>query len=104
MHWTACRRNGSVREKMSEKHSGREGFRAGVHDYREAYYDPGYRPSDTDILAAFRVTPQADVPAEEAGAAFAAHPSTGTRTSLRAHLLPASEPYPRPPSRYPPVV
>jgi ribulose-bisphosphate carboxylase large chain len=78
---------------MSEKHSGREGFRAGVHDYREAYYDPGYRPSDTDILAAFRVTPQADVPAEEAGAAVAAESSTGTWTTVWSDLLTDMERY-----------
>ncbi|KAK8939386.1 hypothetical protein KSP40_PGU019162 [Platanthera guangdongensis] len=37
---------------------------------------------DTDILAAFRVTPQPGVPPEEAGAAVAAESSTGTWTTL----------------------
>ena len=39
------------------------GFKAGVKDYKLNYY--------TDILAAFRVTPQPGVPPEEAGAAVA---------------------------------
>ena len=36
------------------------------------YYTPEYETKDTDILAAFRVTPQPGVPPEEAGAAVAA--------------------------------
>ncbi len=78
---------------MSEKHSVREGYRAGVHDYREAYYDPGYRPKDTDVLAAFRVTPQPDVPSEEAAAAVAAESSTGTWTTVWSDLLTDMERY-----------
>ncbi|KAM0932004.1 putative ribulose-bisphosphate carboxylase [Dioscorea sansibarensis] len=38
--------------------------------------------ADTDILAAFRVTPQPGVPPEEAGAAVAAESSTGTWTTV----------------------
>jgi len=34
-----------------------------VHEYREAYFDSGYTPAGTDILAAFRVTPQPGVAA-----------------------------------------
>lgn len=41
---------------------------------------PEYETKDTDILAAFRVTPQPGVPPEEAGAAVAAESSTGTWT------------------------
>ncbi len=37
-------------------------FAAGVKEYRETYWRPGYEPADTDILAAFRVTPQEGVP------------------------------------------
>lgn len=54
------------------------GFQAGVKDYKLTYYTPEYQTKDTDILAAFRVTPQPGVPAEEAGAAVAAESSTGT--------------------------
>src|SRR5439155_21932939 len=57
-------------------------FEAGVRQYRETYWDPGYEPAETDVLAAFRVTPQPEVPAEEAAAAIAAESSTGTWTSV----------------------
>src|SRR5713226_10756964 len=56
------------------------GFKAGVKDYRLTYYTPEYQTKDTDILAAFRVTPQPGVPPEEAGAAVAGESSTATWT------------------------
>ena len=65
----------------------RDAYRPGVREYRDAYYDPGYAPADTDILAAFRVTPQPGMAAEEAGAAIAAESSTGTRTTVWSDLL-----------------
>ena len=34
------------------------GFKAGVKEYKLTYYTPEYETKDTDILAAFRVTPQ----------------------------------------------
>ena len=71
----------------------REGYRAGVHEYRECYYDPAYRPKDTDVLAAFRVTPQPGVPAEDVGAAVAAETSTGTWTTAWTDLLTGMERY-----------
>jgi len=52
------------------------GFTAGVKDYRLTYYTPDYQVEDTDILAAFRMTPQPGVPPEECGAAVAAESST----------------------------
>ena len=61
------------------------GFKAGVQDYRLTYYTPDYETLPTDILAAFRMTPQPGVPAEEAGAAvaaeyyFASNPLGGSR-------------------------
>ncbi|KAL5100613.1 hypothetical protein RYX36_004940 [Vicia faba] len=58
------------------------GFQAGVKDYKLTYYTPEYQTKDTDILAAFRVTPQPGVLAEEAGAAVAAESSTGTWTTV----------------------
>src|SRR5260370_1865713 len=78
---------------MSETPVARQTYRAGGHDYRESYYDPGYLPKDTDILAAFRVTPQPDVPAEEAAAAVAAESSTGTWTTVWSDLLTDMERY-----------
>ncbi len=62
-------------------------FEAGVKEYRQTYWDPSYQPSDTDILAAFRVTPQSGVPMEEAAAAVAAESSTGTWTTVWTDLL-----------------
>ena len=38
------------------------GYSAGVKDYKLTYYTPDYTPKDTDILAAFRMTPQPGVP------------------------------------------
>ncbi|KAL0295574.1 UNVERIFIED_CONTAM: Ribulose bisphosphate carboxylase large chain [Sesamum angustifolium] len=38
------------------------GFKAGVKEYKLTYYTPEYETKDTDILAAFRVTPQPGVP------------------------------------------
>jgi ribulose-bisphosphate carboxylase large chain len=58
------------------------GFKAGVKEYRLTYYTPDYVPRVTDVLAAFRITPQRGVPAEEAGAAVAAESSTGTWTTV----------------------
>ncbi len=78
---------------MSETSFLREPYRAGVQDYRESYYDPGFQPRDTDILAAFRVTPQPEVPAEEAAAAVAAESSTGTWTTVWTDLLTDMERY-----------
>ncbi|OIW20528.1 hypothetical protein TanjilG_14057 [Lupinus angustifolius] len=57
-------------------------FKAGVKDYKLTYYTPDYKTKDTDILAAFRVTPQPEVPPEEAGATVAAESSTGTWTTV----------------------
>ena len=58
------------------------GFKAGVKDYRLTYYTPDYVVKETDILAAFRMTPQPGVPPEECGAAVAAESSTGTWTTV----------------------
>ena len=45
---------------MSEKK-----FNAGVKEYRQNYWMPDYVPLDTDILACFKITPQAGVDREE---------------------------------------
>ncbi len=58
-------------------------FDAGVKTYRDTgYWRPDYVPKDTDILAAFRITPQEDVPPEEAAAAVAGESSTATWTTV----------------------
>ncbi len=65
-------------------------FDAGVKDYSAAgrhYYSPGYEPSERELLAAFRVTPQDGVPFEEAAAAVAAESSSGTWTNVWSDFL-----------------
>jgi ribulose-bisphosphate carboxylase large chain len=54
---------------------------AGVMSYAEmGYWQPDYEPQPSDVLAAFRITPQPDVPPEEAGAAVSGESSTATWT------------------------
>ncbi|MHB1267673.1 MAG: ribulose-bisphosphate carboxylase large subunit, partial [Acidithiobacillus ferriphilus] len=57
-------------------------YNAGVKDYRNTYWEPDYSVKDTDILAVFKITPQAGVDREEAAAAVAAESSTGTWTTV----------------------
>src|SRR5579871_2669102 len=67
---------------------------AGVLQYAEmGYWQPDYEPKDTDVLAAFRVTPQPGVPPEEAGAAVAGESSTATWTVVWTDRLTAYENY-----------
>ena len=69
-------------------------YEPGVKLYSElGYYDPDYRPADTDILCCFRVTPQPGVPPQEAAAAVAAESSTGTWTVVWSDLLTDLERY-----------
>ena len=69
-------------------------WNAGVIPYAEmGYYQPDYQPKATDILAAFRVTPQPGVPPEEAGAAVAGESSTATWTVVWTDRLTAHEHY-----------
>ncbi|MGH3556708.1 MAG: form I ribulose bisphosphate carboxylase large subunit [Mycobacterium sp.] len=54
---------------------------SGVIPYKEmGYWKPDYEPKDSDILCAFRVTPQPGVDPEEAAAAVAGESSTATWT------------------------
>jgi len=62
-------------------------YSAGVKDYRETYWMPDYKPKETDLLACFKIIPQAGVPREEAAAAVAAESSTGTWTTVWTDLL-----------------
>ncbi len=67
---------------------------AGVLQYAEmGYWQPDYEPKPTDILAAFRITPQPGVPPEEAGAAVAGESSTATWTVVWTDRLTAHEHY-----------
>lgn len=65
-------------------------FDAGVKEYSAAgryYYDIGYKPTETQVLAAFRVTPQEGVSFEEAAAAVAAESSFSTWTTVWSDYL-----------------
>jgi ribulose-bisphosphate carboxylase large chain len=67
---------------------------AGVIPYAEmGYWQPDYVPKDSDILCAFRITPQPGVPPEEAGAAVAGESSTATWTVVWTDRLTAHEHY-----------
>jgi ribulose-bisphosphate carboxylase large chain len=74
--------------------TGAERYKAGVLKYAEmGYWDSGYRPSDTDILALFRITPQEGVDPVEAAAAVAGESSTATWTVVWTDRLTACERY-----------
>ncbi|MBA3630356.1 MAG: ribulose-bisphosphate carboxylase large subunit [Actinobacteria bacterium] len=67
---------------------------AGVIPYKEmGYWRPDYEPDDTDIIAAFRLTPQPGVDPEEAAAAIAGESSTATWTVVWTDRLTAYENY-----------
>jgi ribulose-bisphosphate carboxylase large chain len=69
-------------------------LKAGVIPYAKmGYWDPDYEPKDSDILAAFRITPQAGVDPIEAGAAVAGESSTATWTVVWTDRLSAYEHY-----------
>src|SRR5260370_38135973 len=67
---------------------------AGVIPYAEmGYWEPDYEPKPTDVLCAFRITPQPGVPPEEAGAAVAGESSTATWTVVGTDRLTDHEHY-----------
>jgi len=67
---------------------------AGVLPYKQmGYWRPDYVPKDTDVLAAFRITPQDGVDPAEAGAAVAGESSTATWTVVWTDRLTDNERY-----------
>jgi ribulose-bisphosphate carboxylase large chain len=69
-------------------------WNAGVIPYAKmGYWEPDYVPKPTDILCAFRITPQPGVPPEEAGAAIAGESSTATWTVVWTDRLTAHSHY-----------
>src|ERR1700712_5739541 len=67
---------------------------SGVTPYAEmGYWQPDYEPKETDILAAFRITPQEGVDAIEAAAAVAGESSTATWTVVWTDRLTPYEHY-----------
>jgi ribulose-bisphosphate carboxylase large chain len=72
----------------------RERYKSGVMPYKDmGYWDPDYSPSETDVIALFRITPQDGVDAEEAAAAVAGESSTATWTVVWTDRLTACETY-----------
>src|SRR5690606_10024426 len=69
-------------------------YAAGVLKYAQmGYWDGDYEPTDTDILAVFRVTPQDGVDPIEAAAAVAGESSTATWTVVWTDRLTANSHY-----------
>jgi len=67
---------------------------AGVTPYAQmGYWDGDYEPKDSDVLAAFRITPQEGVDAIEAAAAVAGESSTATWTVVWTDRLTPYEHY-----------
>ncbi len=74
--------------------SGKERYKAGVMKYKDmGYWRPDYEPSDTDLIALFRITPQEGVDADEAAAAVAGESSTATWTVVWTDRLTACDNY-----------
>src|SRR4051794_2691299 len=79
--------NGSTEKKKDR-------WAAGVTPYAEmGYWSADYEPKDTDILCAFRITPQEGVDPIEAAAAVAGESSTATWTVVWTDRLTAHEDY-----------
>jgi ribulose-bisphosphate carboxylase large chain len=71
-----------------------ERYRAGVMPYAQmGYWEPDYVPTDTDVLAVFRITPQEGVDPIEAAAAVAGESSTATWTVVWTDRLTACDTY-----------
>ncbi|MBP8139690.1 MAG: form I ribulose bisphosphate carboxylase large subunit [Burkholderiales bacterium] len=69
-------------------------YDAGVMKYKDmGYWRPDYEPSDTDLIALFRLTPQEGVEPDEAAAAIAGESSTATWTVVWTDRLTASDNY-----------
>jgi ribulose-bisphosphate carboxylase large chain len=78
----------------AEPAAAKDRWTAGVTPYAQmGYWDPDYEPKDTDVLCAFRVTPQDGVDAIEAAAAVAGESSTATWTVVWTDRLTPYEHY-----------
>ncbi len=78
----------------ADKVAASQRYKAGVLRYVQmGYWQPDYRPLDTDLIALFRITPQAGVDPEEAAAAVAGESSTATWTVVWTDRLTACELY-----------
>ncbi len=83
----------STTEKDGQKKT-KSRWDSGVTPYAEmGYWDPDYEPKDTDVLCAFRITPQEGVDPIEAAAAVAGESSTATWTVVWTDRLTSYEHY-----------
>ncbi|HVO48896.1 MAG TPA: form I ribulose bisphosphate carboxylase large subunit [Steroidobacteraceae bacterium] len=81
--------NGAAKAK-----TGAARYKAGVLKYAQmGYWDSGYEPRESDVLALFRITPQEGVDPIEAAAAVAGESSTATWTVVWTDRLTACERY-----------
>jgi ribulose-bisphosphate carboxylase large chain len=86
--------SGNGSESGNGKKAKSDRWASGVIPYTEmGYWMPDYEPKDTDILCAFRITPQKGVDPEEAGAAVAGESSTATWTVVWTDRLTAYDHY-----------
>lgn len=84
----------AAKSSSSTAKSGAARYKAGVMKYAQmGYWDSGYVPRDTDILALFRITPQEGVDPIEAAAAVAGESSTATWTVVWTDRLTACDRY-----------
>src|SRR6188472_2911160 len=83
----------STAEKDGQKKT-KSRWDSGVTPYAEmGYWNPDYEVKDTDILCAFRITPQEGVDPIEAAAAVAGESSTATWTVVWTDRLTACDAY-----------
>jgi ribulose-bisphosphate carboxylase large chain len=83
----------STTEKDGQKKT-KSRWESGVTPYAEmGYWNPDYEPKDTDVLCAFRITPQEGVDPIEAAAAVAGESSTATWTVVWTDRLTPYEHY-----------
>jgi ribulose-bisphosphate carboxylase large chain len=81
-------------EPASNGEHKRSRWESGVTPYAQmGYWRPDYEPSDTDVLCAFRISPQPGVDPIEAAAAVAGESSTATWTVVWTDRLTAHEHY-----------
>jgi ribulose-bisphosphate carboxylase large chain len=79
---------------VGDERAGKKRWDSGVSSYATmGYWEPDYEPKDTDVLCAFRITPQPGVDAIEAAAAVAGESSTATWTVVWTDRLTAHDHY-----------
>src|SRR3982075_1667366 len=79
---------------VTTEEQARSRWASGVIPYKEmGYWRPDYEPKDSDVLCAFRITPQPGFEPDEAAAAVAGESSTATWTVVWTDRLTSHEHY-----------